>query len=71
MSRRRLTAKRVILPDPKFGDQTLAKFINVMMLDGKKSVAERIVYGALDQVAEKSKEEALEIFTNRTAISIF
>ena len=63
MSRRRDIPKRVILPDPKFGDQTLAKFINVLMIDGKKSVAERIVYGALANVATKSKEEPLEIFT--------
>jgi len=63
MSRRRERPKRSILPDPKFGDNTLAKFINVLMLDGKKSVAERIVYGALDIVAEKSKEEPLEVFS--------
>jgi small subunit ribosomal protein S7 len=63
MSRRRVIAKRVILPDPKYGDETLAKFINVMMLSGKKSVAERIVYGALDQVASKTKADPLEIFT--------
>ena len=49
MPRRRDVPKRTILPDPKFGNGTLAKFINVLMLDGKKSVAERIVYGALDQ----------------------
>jgi small subunit ribosomal protein S7 len=53
----------VILPDPKFGDVTLTKFINVLMLDGKKSTAERIVYGALDQVAAKTKEDPVEIFT--------
>jgi len=63
MSRRRVTAKRTILPDPKYGDGTLAKFINVMMLDGKKSVAEKIVYGALDHVAGKLKgENPLEVF---------
>lgn len=63
MPRRRVVAKRVILPDPKFGDETIAKFINTVMTNGKKSVAERIVYGALDQVAEKHKEaSALEIF---------
>ena len=45
MPRRREVPKRTILPDPKFGDQTLTKFINVLMLDGKKSTAERIVYG--------------------------
>nr|VFK60965.1 MAG: small subunit ribosomal protein S7 [Candidatus Kentron sp. TUN]VFK62870.1 MAG: small subunit ribosomal protein S7 [Candidatus Kentron sp. TUN]VFK70034.1 MAG: small subunit ribosomal protein S7 [Candidatus Kentron sp. TUN] len=62
MSRRRVIAKRVILPDPKYGDETLAKFINVLMLDGKKSVAERIVYGALDQMAARSKGDPLELF---------
>ena len=62
MPRRRDVPKRAILPDPKFGDGTLAKFINVLMMDGKKSVAERIVYGALDQVATKTKENPLEIF---------
>nr|VFK28692.1 MAG: small subunit ribosomal protein S7 [Candidatus Kentron sp. MB]VFK32269.1 MAG: small subunit ribosomal protein S7 [Candidatus Kentron sp. MB]VFK75782.1 MAG: small subunit ribosomal protein S7 [Candidatus Kentron sp. MB] len=62
MSRRRVVAKRVILPDPKFGNQTVAKFINVLMLDGKKSVAERIVYGALDQVAARVKGDPLEVF---------
>ena len=63
MPRRREVPKRTILPDPKFGDQTLTKFINVIMLDGKKSTAERIVYGALDQVAVKTKEDPIEIFT--------
>ena len=62
MPRRRDVPNRVVLPDPKFGDETLAKFINVLMLDGKKSVAERIVYGALAQVAEKSTDEPLEVF---------
>ena len=63
MPRRRDVPQRNVLPDPKFGDSTLAKFINVLMLDGKKSVAERIVYGALDVVAAKSKEDPLEVFT--------
>jgi len=63
MPRRREVPKRVILADPKFGDVTLTKFINVLMLDGKKSTAERIVYGALDQVATKTKEDPIEIFT--------
>jgi small subunit ribosomal protein S7 len=62
MSRRRVSAKRVILPDPKFGDETLAKFVNVVMQKGKKSVAERIVYGALDQIADKTKGNPLEFF---------
>jgi small subunit ribosomal protein S7 len=63
MPRRREVPKRTILPDPKFGDQTLTKFINVLMLDGKKSTAERIVYGALEQVAAKTKENPLEVFS--------
>src|SRR5437588_9685388 len=62
MSRRRVAAKRVILPDPKYADETVAKFINVMMRRGKKSVAERIVYGALDQMAAKAQGEPLEVF---------
>jgi len=62
MSRRRVAAQRVILPDPKFGDETLAKFINILMLSGKKSVAERIVYGALEQVENKIKSDPLEVF---------
>jgi small subunit ribosomal protein S7 len=55
MSRRRVTAKRTILPDPKFGDQTVAKFVNILMLNGKKSTAEKIVYDALDVALEKNK----------------
>ena len=62
MARRRVAAKREILPDPKYGDTSLSKFINVLMLDGKKSVAEKIIYGALDIVAEKGKDEPLETF---------
>ena len=62
MSRRRVIARRSILPDPKYGNETLAKFINVIMKGGKKSIAEAIVYGALDRVAERTKGDALEIF---------
>ena len=62
MPRRRVVAKREILPDPMFGSERLAKFMNHLMVSGKKSTAERIVYGALDTVAERSKEEPLEIF---------
>jgi small subunit ribosomal protein S7 len=58
MSRRRKPEKRVILPDPKFGDLTLSKFMNNIMEDGKKSVAENIVYGALEIVEEKGKNIA-------------
>ncbi|WOE74370.1 30S ribosomal protein S7 [Alterisphingorhabdus coralli] len=62
MARRRRPEKRVILPDPKFGDQVLSKFMNNLMLDGKKSVAERIVYGALDSVEAKAKTDPLQLF---------
>ncbi len=63
MSRRRVAEKRENLPDPKFGDQTLAKFINMIMKSGKKSVAERIVYGALDEMGGKGKGEPLDLFS--------
>ncbi len=63
MARRRVAAKRTVLPDPKYKDQTVAKFINMLMMDGKKSVAERVVYGALDQVVERTKGEAVEQLT--------
>ena len=62
MSRRRRPEKREILPDPKFGDQTLSKFMNSVMLDGKKSVAESIVYGALETVETRLKKEPLSVF---------
>ncbi|RUO62956.1 30S ribosomal protein S7 [Pseudidiomarina insulisalsae] len=62
MPRRRVIGQRKILPDPKFGSELLAKFINVVMVDGKKSVAEKIIYGALDIMAEKTKKEHLEVF---------
>jgi small subunit ribosomal protein S7 len=62
MPRRRVIAKREVLPDPKFGNKTIAKFMNHVMVDGKKSVAEKIVYGALDVVAEKSGKDPLEAF---------
>ncbi|WP_312262023.1 30S ribosomal protein S7 [Candidatus Igneacidithiobacillus taiwanensis] len=62
MPRRREVPKRIVLPDPKYKEEVLAKFANVLMRDGKKSVAEKIVYGALDIVAEKSKADPMEIF---------
>ncbi len=62
MPRRRVVGQRKILPDPKFGSELLAKFMNVVMLDGKKSVAEKIVYGALDIVADKTGKPHLEVF---------
>ena len=61
MPRRREVTKREILPDPKYKDQTVAKFINIMMLDGKKSTAEKIMYFALDNVADKSSLDSVEL----------
>ena len=63
MPRRREVPKREVLPDPKFGNVEITKFINVIMLDGKKAVAERIVYGALQQIGEKSGKDPVEVFT--------
>ena len=67
MSRRRAAESRSILPDPKYGDQVLAKFINMIMRSGKKSVAEKIVYGAMDEIKLKKKEDALEVFNKALA----
>jgi small subunit ribosomal protein S7 len=61
MPRRRVAARREALPDPKYGSELLAKFINMVMQDGKKSVAEKILYGALDNVVEKRGGEPLEL----------
>ena len=62
MPRRREVPKREILPDPKFGNVDLSKFMNVVMESGKKVVAERIIYGALDQVEKKAGKDPLEVF---------
>jgi len=62
MPRRREVPKREILPDPKFGSVLVSKFVNVIMVSGKKSVAERIVYGAFEIIASKSKKDPLELF---------
>jgi len=62
MSRRHAAEKREIIPDPKFGDIVVTKFMNSIMYDGKKSVAEQIVYGALDIVEEKAKADPLQVF---------
>ena len=62
MSRRHRAEKREINPDPKFGDLVVTKFMNAIMLDGKKSVAETIVYGAFDAVEGKSKQEPITVF---------
>ena len=61
MPRRREVPKRIILPDPKFGSLVLAKFINTIMRDGKKSIAEKVVYVALDQIAAKKGNDGMEV----------
>ena len=67
MPRRREVPKREILPDPKFGNVELSKFMNVVMESGKKAVAERIIYGALEQIETKTQKDPLELFN--TAIN--
>src|SRR5690606_28865591 len=62
MSRRHSAEKREINPDPKYGDVVLSKFMNAIMYSGRKSVAEGIVYGALDRVQEKTKQEPVSVF---------
>ena len=62
MSRRRAAEKRVINPDPKYHDFVASKFINCMMIDGKKSVAEKIFYGALDTIEKKIGQDPIELF---------
>ncbi len=62
MSRRHAAEKREILPDPKFGDLVLSKFMNCLMYDGKKSAAERIVYGAFEAIAGKTKGDPVKVF---------
>ncbi|WP_299655839.1 30S ribosomal protein S7 [uncultured Jannaschia sp.] len=63
MSRRHAAEKREVLPDAKFGDKVLTKFMNNLMIDGKKSVAEKIVYSAMDRVEGKLKRSPIEVFT--------
>ena len=63
MSRRRVIAKREILPDPKFGNLDVAKFMNVVMLSGKKAIAESIVYGAFDTIQNKTGKDPVEVFS--------
>ncbi len=62
MPRRREVPKRVILPDPKYHDRMVAKFVNALMLGGKKSTAENIVYGAFDLIKERSGDDPVEVF---------
>ena len=61
MPRRRVVSKREILPDPKFGSKLLAKFINMVMVDGKKAVAEKILYDAMDRMAQRNAGEPMEL----------
>ncbi len=61
MPRRREVPKRIILPDPKHGSELLAKFTNMLMRDGKKSIAEKIIYGALDTIESRSRREPVEV----------
>ena len=61
MPRRREVPKRIILPDPKFGSEKLAKFVNMVMKSGKKAVAERVMYGALDHISEKGGNDAMDV----------
>ncbi|NOX42286.1 MAG: 30S ribosomal protein S7 [Gammaproteobacteria bacterium] len=61
MARRREAGKRPVIPDPKFGDVTLSKFINMIMRDGKKSIAEGVIYGALNRIEEKKKSDPNEV----------
>ncbi len=62
MSRRRRAEKRDVLPDPKYGDRIVSKFMNNVMRDGKKSVAERIVYGAFDEITSRGGSDAVKVF---------
>ncbi len=62
MSRRRRAEKREIMPDPKFGDVVLSKFMNVLMYAGKKSIAEGIVYGALDRIQQRASQDPIRVF---------
>ena len=62
MSRRHRAEKRPVLPDPKFKDTVVSKFMSCLMFDGKRSVAEKIVYGAFDRIQEKSGNEAVKVF---------
>lgn len=61
MSRKKSNFKRDVLPDPKFGSELISKFMNMVMVDGKKSVAEKIIYGALEAVVAKEKGDAIEL----------
>ena len=62
MSRKRKAPKRIFYPDPRYGSLTLAKFINFVMYDGKKGAAEKVIYTALDQIKDKTKEDPIKVF---------
>ena len=62
MSRKKQAPKKIFYPDAKYGSLTLAKFINFLMYDGKKTTAEKIIYSALDQIKEKTKEDPIKVF---------
>ena len=64
MSRRRATEKREIMADPKYGDVVVSKFMNSLMLAGKKSVAERILYGAFDEIERRARQDPVQVFHN-------
>jgi small subunit ribosomal protein S7 len=64
MARRKEAPKRHVIPDPKYGSESLAKFMNVIMRSGKKATAERIVYGALDMIAERTKADPVEVYNS-------
>lgn len=63
MARRRVAEKRTLLPDPKFNSREVAKFVRRMMVDGKKSIALKIVYDTMETIAKKAQKEGLEVFT--------
>lgn len=62
MPRRRVVVRRKVLPDPKFGDELVSRFMNIVMIQGKKQVAEDIVYGAFDTIEERTREEPIKVF---------
>jgi small subunit ribosomal protein S7 len=64
MSRRHAATRREVLPDAKFGDEVVTRFMNCLMVDGKKSTAESIVYGALDKIQKKANQDPLQVFHN-------
>ena len=70
MSRRRAAVKREVQPDPKFGDNVVTKFMNCLMHEGKKSVAEHIVYGAFDRIQKRSGQDPIRVVLDNPAVPI-